>query len=486
MNIKEISLISFGEVVVQFHFLRATKSAASLAALAVALAGPAAISGYAQEAPASQQPAAGQQAAGQQKAGQPNWKDRAEYDLYNQIAHETDLKKRLDLLDQWTQKYPKTEFEALRSQVYVATLGPLSQQDPNDYRQKAIDTSKKALQEKPNDFQALYWLAIDIPAAGGASPSPDQISDAQTAGNGLLQQADATFEASKKPASTSQADWDKAKNDVIALAHYALAWAANAKKDYPTAQKEFEAYLKANPNNANVSYQLGQILVAEQKPDLYPQALWSFARAASYDGPQAIAPDKKPAVLAYFQKVYKQYHGSDEGADQLLAQAKTSALPPPDFKIVSAQDLANQQAQQLTQKLQSDPALALWYSIKQNLTGDQGDSFFTNSVKDAEIPGGANGVKTFTGTVTSVDPPDHPTKVVVAVLDPTKPDATLVFSNPIPADAAKVGQQVQFSGVGDSFNKDPYMLTFKDPEIPGVKAAHPATHHKVMKSRPRR
>jgi len=84
-----------------------------LAAFAFALAGPAAVSGYAQEA--SQQPAAGQEAAGQQKAGQPNWKDRAEYDLYNKIAHETDLKKRLDLLDEWTQKYPKTDFEALRS-----------------------------------------------------------------------------------------------------------------------------------------------------------------------------------------------------------------------------------------------------------------------------------------------------------------------------------------------------------------------------------
>ena len=454
-----------------FHFMRVTKSAASLAAFAFALAGPAAVSGYAQEA--TQQPAAGQEAAGQQKAGQPNWKDRAEYDLYNKIAHETDLKKRLDLLDEWTQKYPKTDFEALRSQVYVATLGPLGQQDPT-YRPKAIDAAKKALEEKPNDFQALYWLAIDVPAAGGASPSPDQISEAETAGNGLLQQAEATFADSKKPATTSAADWTKAKNDVVALAHYSLAWAANAKKDYPTAQKEFEAYLKANPNNANVSYQLGQILVAEQKPDLYPQALWSFARAASYDGPQAITADKRPAVLAYFQKVYKQYHGSDEGADQLLAQAKNSPLPPPDFKIVSAQQLANQQAQQLTQKLQSDPALALWYSIKQNLIGDQGDSFFTNSVKDAEIPGGANNVKTFTGTVISVDPPDHPTKVVLGVLDPTKPDATLVFSNPIPADAAKVGQPVQFSGVGDSFTKDPYMLTFKDPEIPGVKAAHPA------------
>lgn len=470
----------------QFYFLRATKSAASLVAFAVALAGPAAISGYAQDAQASQQPAQGQQAqqaAGQQKAGQPNWKDRAEYDLYNQISHETDLKKRLDLLDQWTQKYPKTEFDDLRSQVYVATLGPLSQQDPS-YRQKAIDASKKLLQEKPNDFQALYWLAIDIPAVGGSSPSPEQISDAQTAGNGLLQQADATFAESKKPASTSPADWQKAKNDVIALAHYALGWAANSKKDYPTAQKEFEAYLKANPNNANVSYQLGQILIAEGKPELYPEALWCFARAASYDGPQAIPAANRPQVSAYFQKVYKQYHGSDEGADQLLAQAKSAALPPPNFQIVSAQQLANQQAQQLQQKLQNDPALALWYSIKQSLIGDQGDAFFTNSVKDAEIPGGANGVKNFTGTVISVDPPDHPTKVVLGVLDPTKPDATLVFSKPIPADAAKVGQQLQFSGVGDSFTKDPYMLTFKDPEIPGVKTSHPATHRKAVKPRP--
>ena len=459
----------------QFHFLRATKSAASLVAFAVALAGPAAISGFAQAAPA------GQQSTGQQK----NWKDRAEYDLYNQIAHETDLKKRLDLLDQWTQKYPKTDFEDLRSQVYVATLGPLSQQDPS-YRQKAVEISKQTLQAKPNDFQALYWLAIDVPAVGGASPSPEQISDAETAGKGLLQQADATFDASKKPASTSQADWDKAKNDVIALAHYALGWAANSKKDYSTAQKEFEAYLKANPNNANVSYQLGQILIAQQKPDLYPEALWCFARAASYDGPQAIPAANRPAVVAYFQKVYKQYHGSEEGADQLLAQAKSAALPPSEFKIVSAQDLANQQAQQLTQRLQSDPALALWYSIKQNLTGDQGDSFFTNSVKDAEIPGGANGIKNFTGTVISVDPPDHPTKVVVGVLDPTKPEATLVFSDPIPADAAKVGQQIQFSGVGDSFTKEPYTLTFKDPEVPGVKAAHPPARHKPMKPRPRR
>ena len=202
----------------QFSFLRATKSAASMAALAVVLATPAVIPaayGQAARPPASSPLRA--QPAGQQK----NWKDRAEYDLYNSIAHETDPKKRLDLLNTWTDKYPKTDFEDLRAQAYVATLGPLSQQDPSQ-RQKAIDASKKFLQEKPNDFTALYWLAIDIPALGGNSPTPEQLSDAQMAAKGLLDQVETTFAADKKPAQTSQADWDKAKNDIVALAHGTL------------------------------------------------------------------------------------------------------------------------------------------------------------------------------------------------------------------------------------------------------------------------
>ena len=149
----------------QFHLLRATKSAASTAALTVALAipvlGPAS---YAQDAPAAQPPAQGQAAQGsaQGAAGaaqtKKNWKDRAEYDLYNSIAHEQDPKKRLALLDQWTQKYPTTDFADLRNQTYVATLGPLTQQDPSN-RPKLIESAKKELTLNPKDFTSLYWLA---------------------------------------------------------------------------------------------------------------------------------------------------------------------------------------------------------------------------------------------------------------------------------------------------------------------------------------
>ncbi len=178
----------------------------------------------------------------------------------------------------------------------------------------------------------------------------------------------------------------------------------------------------------------------------------------------------------FFNKAYKDYHGGTDGADQILTQAKTSALPPPDFKIVSQADLANKEAGDLQKRIDSDPAFKMWYSIQQGLTGANGDQFFTNNVKEFEIPGGAEGVKDFTGTVISVDPPDHPTKVVLGVQDPATPDATLLFSQPLPAsalDKIKVGQKLDFSGVADSYTASPYMLTFKDPAIPGVQTSAP-------------
>ena len=97
----------------------------------------------------------------------------------------------------------------------------------------------------------------------------------------------------------------------------------------------------------------------------------------------------------------------------------------------------------------------------------------SNNVKDAELPGGANGVKTFSGTIFTVEPADKPTKVTVGIEDPTKADVTLLFTTAIPAAALtkiKVGEKIEFTGVAESYTKDPYMLTFKDPEIAGRRA----------------
>ena len=182
---------------------------------------------------------------------------------------------------------------------------------------------------------------------------------------------------------------------------------------------------------------------------------------------------------------HQAFSRSADGEDQLLAQAKASPLPPDNLTIVSASDLANKQADVLNARIASDPAFKIWYAIKQNLQ-DKGDPFFTSDIKDVDIPGGAEGIKAFTGTVISLDPPDHPTKITLGVEDPAKPDATLELSQPLPTEAldkVKVGQKLDFSGVADSYNKDPYMLTFKDPTIPGVPTAAPAKTGRARKRR---
>jgi hypothetical protein len=55
-------------------------------------------------------------------------------------------------------------------------------------------------------------------------------------------------------------------------------------------------------------------------------------------------------------------------------------------------------------------------------------------------------------------------------------DATLLFSQPLAAaalDKIKVGAKLDFDGVVESYTKEPYMLTFKDPTIPGVQTTAP-------------
>ena len=121
----------------------------------------------------------------------------------------------------------------------------------------------------------------------------------------------------------------------------------------------------------------------------YAPALFEYARAATYDGPGALPAATRAQLLAYFNKVYAEFHGSADGSDKVLALAKTSALPPDGFDIQGLGDIEAAKAKALNDRMAADPAFKLWYTIETNLTGDQGDQFFASNVKDAEIPGGA-------------------------------------------------------------------------------------------------
>ena len=41
----------------------------------------------------------------------------------------------------------------------------------------------------------------------------------------------------------------------------------------------------------------------------------------------------------------------------------------------------------------ANPSLALWKTLKSELTGANGQQFFESNMKDAKVPGGAEGVQ---------------------------------------------------------------------------------------------
>ena len=457
------------------RFLRPSRTILATGAIAFIAAVGTAPNASAQAAPA-QQPAAGQQPAGGQQPGgaTKNWKDRAEYDLYQKITQTQDPKARMDLINQWQDKYPQSDYSDLRDQVTGITLAALAQSDPTS-RPMVVTKASDLIKKDPKDFRAAYLIALWGPAVGGANPSPDLQTQVQTGAQAVIDDAPAAFDPSKKPATVDQAAFDKAKNQALGIAHNALAWVASSKKDTATAENEYKASLEANPDQGNISALYAKQLVDDKKT---PEGLFEYARAGQYTGPGPALPEaNRTQLMTYFNNAYKAYHGSMDGADQMLSQAKTQALPPAGLTLSNAQADAQKAADAINQRIASDPPFKIWEAIKQSLTGDQGEHFFTTDVKGAEVPGGAEGVKSFNGTVISIDPPDRPTKVVLGVEDPTKPDATLTFSQPLPAsaiDKIKVGQKLDFSGVVDSFTKDPYMLTFGDPTIPGVQTTAPA------------
>jgi len=422
------------------------------------------------------QTAQGQPAQGQ--AGQParNWKDRAEYDLYNAIVNEQDPSKRLALLNSWKEKYTKSDYAPERLQIDLTTCSALNQPD------KVIATGNEVLQTDPKNLTALYLITLNVQRL--PKPRPDDLASGEEAAKGLISNLDTFFAADKKPATTNDADWEKAKKDTELLAHTSLGWIALQKKDNDTAEKEVTKVLQLNPNNAQISYWLGTAIVAEKKPERYSEALWQFARAGSLDQSQGgLNPQARQQIDTYFINTYNRYHGQDpQGLAQLREQAKAQPFPPAGFKIENVEELKAKNEEEFRRK---NPALAMWMNVKQELTGPNGTQYFNDNMKGAEVPGGAEGIEYFKGKLISAKPAVRPKELVLAITDPNTPEVTLNLDAPLPG-KAEPGTEIEFAGVPTAFTKDAFNITFdvekkKIAGWPGKEVAPVRRHAAVRK-----
>jgi hypothetical protein len=172
----------------------------------------------------------------------------------------------------------------------------------------------------------------------------------------------------------------------------------------------------------------------------------------------------------------------------LKALAKANAMPPADFKISTAAEIASEKDEALKK---SNPQLALWKSIKDSLAAADGEKYF-ESVKGAGLPGGANGVTKFKGWLVKADPATKSKELMVSMEGKDQPaDVTLKLVGEDGKTAApltgkpELGDEIEFEGIGDSFTKEPFMVTFdvEKAKISGLKVEPAAPVHHTAKKK---
>jgi hypothetical protein len=186
-----------------------------------------------------------------------------------------------------------------------------------------------------------------------------------------------------------------------------------------------------------------------------PAAMFYFARAATIQGQTALPADAQKTAMTYVQKQYKNFHGSDEGFNDLLAAAKANPAPPAGFTIKNANELAQASAASEEEWAKAHPQEATWKNLKMALSAPDGVMYFDMGMKGAMLP-------TAKGKVVKLEPAVKPKTILVAIedgkSDGTVADATLKFEMPL-AGKVDVGTELTFEGVGESFTQSPFMVT---------------------------
>lgn len=364
-------------------------------------------------------------------------KDQAEYDLYDHVVKETDAAKKLQYLNQWVEKYPETDYQEEQLRFYDQLNQPA----------KVMDLGQKILAKDPKNLIALTSIASNIQKLPNAAP--DQLAFGRSSSQTLLDNLD-----SLKPSTVTDDQWKQVKPQLEAVAKATIEWVvtkpardATDKKDLPGAEAAWSKLVQQYPDNGQYAYQLGSILVSEKDPNKYPLAIYEIARALEIGG---LPAQNRPQVEAYLNKIYNAYHGpDDEDLKKLRQMARSGALPPPDFKMKTANEIAAEKEEEFKTK---NPQLALWMSIRRQLTDANGDQYFESAMKGSALP-------KLKGILVDAKPPCRSKELVVALSDATHPEVTLKLDMPLTM-KPELGAEIQFDkGAPNEFNKDPFNLT---------------------------
>jgi len=254
------------------------------------------------------------------KPGQ--WKSRDEYDAFNAMASEKDPNKKISLAEAFLQKYANSDFKNL---AYIAEMQTYFQMGKSD---QAVEAGKKVLSVDPDNLDALAFLSFVFPFTFKAD-DPDATAKLSRADSDAHHGLE-VLQKFQKPANVTDEQFSQYVKPKRAVFNNAIGFVALQRKDYAGAITAFKAASEDNPSDVYTFYREGLAYLYSTPPDT-DHALWYIARAVAL-----AQASKNPAgddINKFLKRAYVNYHGNDQGLQDVITQSASAVNPPDGFKV---------------------------------------------------------------------------------------------------------------------------------------------------------
>jgi hypothetical protein len=407
--------------------------------------------------------------SGAPSEGAPTIKDPAEYNAYVNAYQQQDPNAKISGLEAFLTQYPNSVMKSTALEVLMGTY----QQTGN--QAKVVDTAKRLLGADACNLRALALLTFLDRQLVSANQNPQENLA------GLTQYANKGVEcvaSAPKPGVLSQSDWDNLKKQVGPIFEGGAGFAALQNKDFSNAQTHLKAAVDANPNDLQNVYPLAMSYISANPPDT-EKGLCALGRAI------AIAPagsQTQTSIQTYAQRVYKNYHGSEEGWKEVLAAAKDN--PNAECKISKyVPPTPAQQAHDIVTGKTPDQISQLSFGewelvLSAGSPEDQDKVWSVIKGKPLQMEGSVIEVTSNTQLSIAASADD---------IEAKRGDITLTMNGPIPAARMpKAGDTFDFEGTATSYTPSPFMMMMEQGKLlrkasaPAPKA--PVHHHPVHRA----
>jgi len=414
--------------------------------------------------------------ASQDQAGNKQIKDPAEYNAYVAAMNTQDPAQKAAALDAFLKQYPQSvvrlDAQENAMAAYQAANNPA----------KVKETARAILQENPNHIRARAIVTAFARAeatSGSTAALKDVCEDSQ---KGL--QALPTW---PKQEGMSDAEFEKLKTQMADIFSGAAGFCALQSKDFATAKNYYMKSVELDPTNLQDMFQLAIADLESNPVDL--NGFWYAAKSISLAGNDAATVK---GISDYAKAKYRNYTGSNDGWDQLVAGAATQKAPPDNLSAsIKARPSPCEVAVDVVKK--NDPS-TLNFSDREFILSHANCSPANKEAADkvwqelqSKQKNGETEVKLKLQAVLVISSTKNSLQVALTEDNQKdkKADLTVNLEKPVLRPPAP-GSTVDVVGVLSSYTPEPFMFVMEKGDLPGAKPGPRKTVHHSTAGRKRK